>query len=143
MITFSCTCWPFIFLFGKCLFKSFAHFLIKYMGCFSLGHMSFSFHNQQGNANQNHNEISPHTCQDSCFLKESESEVAQSCPTLCDSVDCSPPGSSVYGILQGGILEWVAISFSRRIFTTQGSNLGLLHFRQIFYYLSQLGKSFL
>ena len=42
-----------------------------------------------------------------------ESEVAQSCPTLCDPVDCSPPGSSVHGILQPRILEWVAISFSR------------------------------
>ena len=39
--------------------------------------------------------------------------VAQSCPTLCDPVDYSPPGSSVHGILQAGILEWVAISFSR------------------------------
>ena len=36
-----------------------------------------------------------------------ESEVAQSCPTLCDPVDCSPPGSSVHGILQARILEWV------------------------------------
>ena len=44
---------------------------------------------------------------------ESESEVAQSCPTLRDPVDCSPPGSSVHGILQARILEWVAISFSR------------------------------
>ena len=42
-----------------------------------------------------------------------ESEVAQSCPTLCYPVDCSPPGSSVPGILQASILEWVAISFSR------------------------------
>ena len=42
-----------------------------------------------------------------------ESEVAQSCPTLCDPVDYSPPGSSVHGILQARILEWVAISFSR------------------------------
>ena len=42
-----------------------------------------------------------------------ESEVAQSCPSLCDPVDCSPPGSSVHGILQARILEWVAISFSR------------------------------
>ena len=41
------------------------------------------------------------------------SEVAQSCPTLCDPADCSPPGSSVHGILQARILEWVAISFSR------------------------------
>ena len=40
-------------------------------------------------------------------------EVAQSCPTLCDSVDCSLPGSSIQGILQARILEWVAISFSR------------------------------
>ena len=40
-------------------------------------------------------------------------EVAQSCPTLCDPVDYSPPDSSVHGILQARILEWVAISFSR------------------------------
>ena len=44
---------------------------------------------------------------------ESESEVSQSCPTLCDPVDCSPPSSSVHGILQARVLEWVAISFSR------------------------------
>ena len=44
---------------------------------------------------------------------KSESEVAQSCLTLCDSMDCSPPGSSVHGILQARILVWVAISFSR------------------------------
>ena len=42
-----------------------------------------------------------------------KSEVAQSCPTLCDPVDCSLPGSSVHGILQARILEWVTISFSR------------------------------
>ena len=145
--------------------------------------------------------------------------VAQSCPTLCDLMDCSPPGSSVHGILQAKILEWVANSFSRgscscslvnsetwilspwpefctwvllqfqtaqmpsivegkcqslscvwfydpmdcslpgsslygifpgkntgvgchfllwRIFPTQGSNLGLLHYRQILYLLSHL-----
>ena len=39
--------------------------------------------------------------------------VAQSCPALCDPMDCSPPGSSVHGILQARILEGVAISFSR------------------------------
>ena len=39
--------------------------------------------------------------------------VAQSCPTLCDPMDHSPPGSPVHGILQARILEWVAISFSR------------------------------
>ena len=43
-----------------------------------------------------------------------ESEVAQSCPTLCDPVDLSLPGSSVQGIFQARILEWVAISFFRR-----------------------------
>ena len=41
---------------------------------------------------------------------KSESEVAQLCPTLCDPVNCSPPGSSVHGILQARILEWVAKS---------------------------------
>ena len=41
------------------------------------------------------------------------SEVAQSCPTLCNPMDCSLPGSSVHGIFQARILEWVAISFSR------------------------------
>ena len=39
--------------------------------------------------------------------------VAQSCPTLCDPMDCSPPGSSVRGILQARILGWIAILFSR------------------------------
>ena len=39
--------------------------------------------------------------------------VAQSCPTLCNSMDCSPPGSSVYGISQARILQWVVISFSK------------------------------
>ena len=40
-------------------------------------------------------------------------KVTQLCLTLCDPMDCSPPGSSVHGILQARILEWVAISFSR------------------------------
>ena len=44
---------------------------------------------------------------------ESESEVAQSCPTLCDPMDGSLPGSAVHGIFQARILEWAAISFSR------------------------------
>ena len=43
-----------------------------------------------------------------------ESEVAQSCLTLCDPMDCSLPGSTIHGIFQARILEWVAISFSRR-----------------------------
>ena len=42
--------------------------------------------------------------------------VAQLCPTLCDPIDYSPPGSSIHGILQARILEWVAIPFSRGSF---------------------------
>ena len=44
--------------------------------------------------------------------------VTQSCLTLCDPVDCSPPGSSVHGILQARTLQWAAISFSRGVFPT-------------------------
>ena len=46
-------------------------------------------------------------------LKVNESEVTQSCRTLCDPVDCSLSSSSVHGIFQGRVLEWIAISFSR------------------------------
>ena len=41
-----------------------------------------------------------------------ESEAAQSCPTLSDPMDCSPPGSSIHGIFQARVLEWSAIAFS-------------------------------
>ena len=41
-----------------------------------------------------------------------ESEVTQSCPTLSDPMDCSPPGASVHGIFQARVLEWGAIAFS-------------------------------
>ena len=47
-----------------------------------------------------------------CRKVKSESEVAQSCPTLSDSMDCSLPGSSAHGIFQAGVLEWGAIAFS-------------------------------
>jgi len=50
----------------------------------------------------------------SCNTK-CESEVAQSCLTVCDPMYCSPPGSSVHGVFQARILEWVAISFSNKI----------------------------
>ena len=46
---------------------------------------------------------------------ESESEVAQSYPTLSDATDCSLPGSSVIGIFQARVLEWGAIVFSGRV----------------------------
>ena len=47
-----------------------------------------------------------------CLKVKSESEVAQSCPTLSDPMDCNLPGSSVHGVFQAKVLEWVAISFS-------------------------------
>ena len=61
--------------------------------------------------------------------------VTQSCPTLCNPTDYSPPGFSVHGILQARILEWIAISFSRGT-SQQESNPGFLHGRQILYHLS-------
>ena len=48
-----------------------------------------------------------------CTTEKSESEVAQSCPTLSDPMDCIPPGSSIHGIFQARVLEWGAIAFSR------------------------------
>ena len=47
-----------------------------------------------------------------CMKVKRESEVAQSCLTLSDPMDCSPPGSAVHGIFQARVLEWVAIAFS-------------------------------
>ena len=49
-----------------------------------------------------------------CMKVKSESKVAQSCPTLSDPMDCSLPGSSVHGIFQARVLEWVAIAFSKK-----------------------------
>ena len=68
--------------------------------------------------------------------------VAQACPTLCNPMDFSHPGSSVHGILQAEILEWVGIPFSKVSSLTQGSNPGLRHCRQILYHLShQVAKN--
>ena len=47
-----------------------------------------------------------------CMKVKRESEVAQSCPTLSDPMDCSPPGYSIHGIFQARVLEWGAIAFS-------------------------------
>ena len=66
-------------------------------------------------------------------------QLIQSCPTFCNPMDCIPPGSSVRGIFQARILEWVAISSSRGIFLIQGSNpclLRLLCWRWHLYLLS-------
>ena len=66
--------------------------------------------------------------------------VAQFCPVLCKPMDCSLPGSSVHGIFQVRILEWVVISFLKGIFWIQGSNPILLYGRWILYLLSHQGK---
>ena len=50
-----------------------------------------------------------------CVKVKSESEIAQSHPTLSNPMDCSLPGSSIHGIFQARVLEWVAIAFSRKI----------------------------
>ena len=50
---------------------------------------------------------------------KSESEVAQSCLPLSDPMDCSPPGSSIHGIFQAGVLEWGAIAFSVKLSRTK------------------------
>ena len=50
-----------------------------------------------------------------CMKVKSEREVAQSCPTLCNSMDCSPPGCSVRGISEARVLEWGVIAFSRHV----------------------------
>ena len=50
-----------------------------------------------------------------CMKVKSETEVAQSCLTLSDPMDCSLPGSSIHGIFQAGVLEWGAIAFSGKI----------------------------
>ena len=64
--------------------------------------------------------------------------VAHSCPTLCDPLDCSLPGSSGHGILQARILEWGTMPSSRR----SSRPSGLPHCRQILYHLSHWGNPF-
>ena len=68
------------------------------------------------------------SCQESTLVQGRKVKVlvTQLCPALCDPMDCSQAGSSVHGILQARVLEWVAIP-SPRIFLTQGLNLHLLH----------------
>ena len=71
---------------------------------------------------------------------EKETEVTQSCPTLCDPMDCSLPGSSVHGIFQAIVLEWIDYFLLQGIFPTQGLNPGLLRCRQTLYCLSHWGS---
>ena len=62
------------------------------------------------------------------FLPYVHAQLLQLCLSCFDSMDYRPPGSSVCGILQVRILEWVAMPSSRGIFLTQGLNTRLLHF---------------
>ena len=67
-----------------------------------------------------------------CRKVKRESEVAQSCLTLSDSMDCSPRGSSVHGIFQARVLEWGAIAFSRKT--------AYLHIKRLLTYKKATGK---
>ena len=71
--------------------------------------------------------------------------VVQSCSTLCDSTDCSPPGSSIHGIFQQEYWNRLPVPSpedppNSGIFPTQGSNPGLPHYRQTLYHLSHKGS---
>ena len=66
--------------------------------------------------------------------------VAQLCPTLCDPMDCSPPGSSVHGDSPGKNIGVGCLALLQGIFPTQGLNPGLLHCRWILYHLSHQGS---
>ena len=92
----------------------------------------------QANITDEHRHKNPH--QNTSKLNVKGREVAQPCPTLFDPIDCSPPGSSVHGILQARVLEWVAIFFSKQTeynSTLKGS------FTMIKWDLSQGCKDFL
>ena len=71
---------------------------------------------------------------------ESESEVVQSCPTLCDPMDCSPLGSSIHGIFQVKNTGVVCRFLLQGIFPTRGLNSGLPHCRQTLTHLSHQGS---
>ena len=71
---------------------------------------------------------------------ESESEVAQSCPTLCDPMDCSLRDSSIHGIFQARELEWVAVSFSRGSSQPRDRNRFSHIASKRFYHLSHQGS---
>ena len=66
--------------------------------------------------------------------------VAESCLTLCDPMDCSPPGSSANGDSPGKNIEVGSHALLQEIFLTQGLNTGVLHCRQILYHLSHQGS---
>ena len=71
-----------------------------------------------------------------CMKVKSESEVAQSCLTLSDLMDCSLPGSSVHGICQARVLEWGAIAFSNSMHSPSQINFLVWHKEEIKVYFS-------
>ena len=78
---------------------------------------------------------------------KSESEVAQSCPTLSDPMDCSPPGSSIHGIFQARVLEWGAIAFSARRYgdglkSPVSQGVGIIHalLLRLWFFMGQIQK---
>ena len=75
-----------------------------------------------------------------CMQVEVKMLVSQSCPTLCNPMDCSRPGSSVHGDSLGKNTGVGRHSLLQGIFPKQGSNLGPLHCRQILYCLSHQGS---
>ena len=66
--------------------------------------------------------------------------VAQSCLTLCNPMDCSPPGTSVHGVLQARILEWVAVPFSRWSSQSRDQTWLFCIGRRVLYHLSYRGS---
>ena len=83
-----------------------------------------------------------HRHRNKCTVTNEESccSVAKSCPTLCDPMDCSPPGSSVPGNFQAKILEWVAISSSRGSSWTRDQTLNYCIGRKILYHWAAKGE---
>ena len=73
-----------------------------------------------------------------CMEVRSESEVAQSCPALSDPMNCSPPGSSIHGIFQARVLEWVAIAFYANLLYEWLNLSALLHFTKFNLYQEDL-----
>ena len=76
-----------------------------------------------------------------CRKVKSDSEVAQSCLTLCDPMDCSLPGSSIHGISQARVLEWVAIAFSSNALRWKKRLVRKIYFKKYCYH-GTLGKYF-
>ena len=77
-----------------------------------------------------------------CLYQVKKVKVAQLCPTLCDPMDCSPPGSSVHGISQARTLEWVAVSYSRISCRPRNQTLVACTGRQILYQSYQGSPAF-